>query len=83
MSRGVCVAYTGAMGGAGTARMSDPDDDVLVRVTSERLVKSLDKPAELVEEAVRDELSRRRETARIQTFVPIFAERAARHRLAG
>jgi hypothetical protein len=31
---------------------------------------------------VRDELEHRRASARIQTFVPIFAERAARRRLA-
>ena len=71
------------MGATAGDNLGDLDDDVLVRVTSERLVKSLDKPANLVEEAVRDELARRRESARIQTFVPIFAERAARHRLAG
>jgi hypothetical protein len=71
------------MAGRAGDNLGDLDDDVLVRVTSERLVKSLDKPANVVEEAVRDELSRRRESARIQTFVPIFAERAARHRLAG
>jgi len=71
------------MGGRAAGRLGELDDDVLVRVTSERLVKSLQQPANLVEEAVRDELARRRESARIQTFVPIFAERAARHRLAG
>jgi hypothetical protein len=71
------------MGATAGDNLGDLDDDVLVRVTSERLVKSLDKPTNLVEEAVRDELARRRESARIQTFVPIFAERAARHRLAG
>ena len=71
------------MGGRAAGRLGELDDDVLVRVTSERLVKSLHQPANVVEEAVRDELARRRESARIQTFVPIFAERAARHRLAG
>jgi hypothetical protein len=35
----------------------------------------------VVEAAVRDELERWRASARIQTFVPIFAERAARRRL--
>ena len=71
------------MAGRAGERIGDLDDDVLVRVTSERLVKSLHKPADVVEEAVRDELARRRGSARIQNFVPIFAERAARHRLAG
>jgi len=58
------------------------DDDKVVRVTTERLVQSTDKPVEVVEAAVRDELTRWRESARIQTFVPILAERAARNRLA-
>jgi Protein of unknown function (DUF3562) len=58
------------------------DDDVLVRLASERLVQTVDKPVEVVEETVRDELARWRSTARIQTFVPILAERSARNRLA-
>jgi hypothetical protein len=59
------------------------DDDALIRVTSERLTGKFDKPPEIIEDAVRDELARWRESARIQTFVPIFAERSARRRLAG
>jgi hypothetical protein len=58
------------------------DDDALIRVTSERLTGTVGKPLEIIEDAVRDELARRRKSARIQTFVPIFAERAARIRLA-
>ncbi len=59
------------------------DDDAAVRIASERIVEAFDKPADVVEATVRDELERRRDSARIQTFVPIFAERAARARLAG
>jgi hypothetical protein len=59
------------------------DDDALVRLTSERLAGAVDKSPELVESTVRDELATWRKSARIQTFVPIFAERAARRRLAG
>jgi hypothetical protein len=58
------------------------DDDTIVRVASQRLVESVHQPADIVEAAVRDELTKRRRAARIQTFVPIFAERAARRRLA-
>ena len=58
------------------------EDDVIVRITVERLTVSVGKPADEVEAAVRDELGWRRAKARIQTFVPIFAERAARRRLA-
>jgi Protein-tyrosine-phosphatase-like, N-terminal domain len=58
------------------------DDDVLVRLASERLVQTFGKPVEVVEETVRDELAKWRSTARIQTFVPILAERSARNRLA-
>jgi len=43
---------------------------------------SVGRPAEVVEATVRDELQHWRASARIQTFVPIFAERAARRRLA-
>jgi hypothetical protein len=59
------------------------DDDALVRLTSERLTGKVAKPVEIIEDAVRNELVQRRKSARIQTFVPIFAERAARRRLAG
>ena len=59
------------------------DDDALIRVTAERLARNVDKPPETIVDAVRDELEHRRTSARIQTFVPIFAERAARSRLAG
>ena len=57
-------------------------DDVVIRLASERLLESVDQPVEVVEETVRDELARWRATARIQTFVPILAERAVRKRLA-
>jgi hypothetical protein len=53
-----------------------------VRVTVEKLTMSIGRPADVVEAAVRDELEHRRASARIQMFVPIFAERAARRRLA-
>ena len=58
------------------------NDDVVVRLTSERLADALGKPPGVVETTVRDELERLRAAARIQTFVPIFAERSARNRLA-
>ena len=58
------------------------NDDLVVRITVERLTVSVGRPAEDVEAAVRHELGQRRASARIQTFVPIFAERAARRRLA-
>jgi hypothetical protein len=64
------------------ARAQGQNDDDVVRLTSERLIEALDQPADVVESTVRDELARWRETARIQTFVPIFAERSARNRLA-
>jgi hypothetical protein len=56
-------------------------DEVVVRATVSRLVVTVDAPAEIVESVVRGELGRRRAKARIQTFVPILTERAARHRL--
>jgi hypothetical protein len=59
------------------------NDDKIVHLTIERLVASLDKPEEVVEQAVRSELERWRASARIQMFVPILAERAARERLTG
>ena len=58
------------------------DDDSLVRVTTDRLIASLHQPRDTIEAAVRGELERRRAASRIQTFVPIFVERAARERLA-
>jgi hypothetical protein len=58
------------------------NDDSIVRVTTDRLIARLHKPRDTVEAAVRDELERRRADSRIQTFVPIFVERAARERLA-
>jgi hypothetical protein len=58
-------------------------DDVIIAIASERLTNATHKPADEVEAAVRDELTRWRSSARIQTFVPIFAERSARQRLAG
>jgi hypothetical protein len=57
------------------------DDDSIVRSTAERLAAALGRPQADVERAVRDELERWRATARVQTFVPILAERAARRRL--
>jgi hypothetical protein len=57
------------------------DHDATVRRTTDRLAKSLDMPRAVVERTVRSELERRL-GSRIQTFVPIFAERAARVRLA-
>ena len=58
------------------------DDDSIVRVTTDRLTATLRQPRDTVEATVRDELERRRADSRIQTFVPIFVERAARERLA-
>ena len=58
------------------------DDDSIVRVTTDRLIARLHQPRDAVEATVRDELERRRADSRIQTFVPIFVERAARERLA-
>jgi hypothetical protein len=62
---------------------ADDGDEVVVRATVSRLSLIVGHPPELVVEAVvRDELVRRRATARIQAFVPILTERAARRRLA-
>ena len=58
-----------------------PEDEMIVRIATERLTVSVGRPAEIVEATVRDELQQRRTGARIQVFVPIFAERAARRRL--
>jgi len=46
-----------------------------------RLSLIVSQPPEVVEAVVRDELVRRRASARIQAFVPILTERAARRRL--
>jgi hypothetical protein len=62
---------------------SERDDEKLVRLTSARVAEAVHQPADIVEAAVRDAFARWRSTARIQTFVPIFAERTARDRLAG
>ncbi len=62
--------------------VSTSDDDSIVRVTTDRLTATLRQPRDTVEAAVRDEFERRRADSRIQTFVPIFVERAARERLA-
>ncbi len=59
------------------------DDEVTVQVLVARLLVTVDQPAEVVDAAVRAGLEQRRASARIQTFVPIFAERDARRRLAG
>jgi hypothetical protein len=64
-----------------TARASR--DDVIIAIAAERLTTATHRPADEVEATVRDELTKWRSTARIQTFVPIFAERSARDRLAG
>ena len=66
---------------AATPRTEKHADDVVVRIAVERLTVTVGRPADVVEATVRDELAQRRATARIQTFVPIFAERAARRRL--
>ena len=58
------------------------DDDSIVRMTTDRLIATLHQPRDTVEAAVRNELERRRADSRIQTFVPIFVEHAARERLA-
>jgi hypothetical protein len=58
----------------------DPDE-VLVFATVKRLVIITKLPVEVVESVVRDELGRRRASSRIQTFVPVLTERAARRRL--
>jgi hypothetical protein len=60
---------------------SDDRDEVIVRATVSRLILTTKAPVELVESVVRDELGRRRESARIQAFVPILTERAAGRRL--
>ena len=57
------------------------EDEVVVRATVSRLVVTITAPVELVESVVRDELERRRASARIQKFVPVLTERAARRRL--
>jgi hypothetical protein len=56
-------------------------DEVVVRATASRLVVTIKAPVEIVESIVRDELEWRHASARIQRFVPILTERAARHRL--
>ncbi len=70
------------MSGSIETMAREQDDEVLVRVTSERLIDKLGKAPDVVAATVREELERHRGSARIQTFVPIFAERAARQRLA-
>ena len=47
-------------------------------LTTDRLIATLHRPRGTVEAAVRGELERRRAESRIQTFVPIFVEHAAR-----
>jgi hypothetical protein len=59
------------------------DDETIVRILVARLLVSVDQPAEVVEATVRDQLEQRRVSARIQTFVPVFAERDARRQLSG
>ena len=56
-------------------------DEVIVRGTVSWLVITTKAPVEIVESVVRDESERRRASARIQSFVPILTERAARRRL--
>src|SRR5215471_6053907 len=55
----------------------DDADETVVRVTVSRLSLVVSQPPEVIEAVVRDELLRRRESARIQAFVPILTERAA------
>jgi hypothetical protein len=59
----------------------EDQDEVVVRATVSRLVVTIKAPVEIVESVVRAELERRRGSARIQTYVPILTERAARRRL--
>jgi hypothetical protein len=59
---------------------SEDHDELIVRATVSRLVVTIGAPIEIVEPIVRDELERRRASARIQVFVPILTERAARRR---
>jgi hypothetical protein len=63
------------------AGADEDQDEVVVRATVSRLVVTIKAPVEIVESVVRDELERRRSSARIQMFVPILTERAARRRL--
>lgn len=63
------------------AGADEDQDEVIVRATVSRLVVTIGAPVEIVEPVVRDELERRRASARIQVFVPIFTERATRRRL--
>ena len=69
------------MADANDAPADEHGDDVVVRATVNRLVITTKAPVEIVESIVRDELERRRASARIQAFVPILTERAARRRL--
>lgn len=73
------IVRGGAM--ADTDGADEDQDEALVRATVSRLVVLVEAPVELVESVVRDELKRRRGSARIQAFVPILTERAARRRL--
>jgi len=57
-------------------------DELVVRVTVSQLSLSVSQPPDVIEAVVREELQRRRKSARIQAFVPILTERAARRRLA-
>jgi hypothetical protein len=63
------------------ARGDEGEDELVVRATVSRLVVTVKAPVEIVESVVRDELERRRASARVQTFVPILTERAPRNRL--
>jgi hypothetical protein len=62
--------------------IGERDDDTIVRLTSERLSETISESPDVVEATVRDELTKWRSRARIQTFVPIFVERSAKQRLA-
>jgi hypothetical protein len=57
------------------------DDEAIVRTATERLTDDLGRAPADVEREMRKELGRWRHHARVQTFVPILAERAARQRL--
>jgi hypothetical protein len=62
------------MADATDAHADEHEDDVVVCVTVSRLVITTKAPVEIVESIVRDELERRRASARIQAFVPILTE---------
>ena len=56
------------------AGAEEDHDEVIVRATVSRQVITIGAPVEVVEPVVRDELERRRASARIQAFVPILTD---------